>query len=123
MIDHVMIGGKRIEVIQDPELVEYGTFDPDSWEIRIGPSARANPIETLKHEMIHACFAVAGLSHIRRFEEEAIVRCLENLLFPALEQLEKIMSHGQLRTNPKLDQSQSERAESPDCQEPWNQGR
>jgi hypothetical protein len=86
--DHITVGGKRIEVIEDPDLAEYGTFDPDSWEIRIGSSSRANPMETLRHEMIHACFAVAGLSHLRRFEEEAIVRCLENLLFPALEQLE-----------------------------------
>jgi hypothetical protein len=118
MNDHITIGGKRIEIIHDPDLVEYGTFDADAWEIRIGPSARANPIETLRHEMVHACFAVAGLSHLRRFEEEVIVRCLENLLFPALEQLETIMSHGQLRTNPKLDQPQSERTESPDCQKP-----
>ena len=85
--DHVIIGGKRIEVIEDPDLVEYGTFDPDEWTIRIGPSEKVDRLETLRHEMIHACFAVAGISHLRRFEEEAVVRCLDNLLFPALEQL------------------------------------
>lgn len=93
--DHVIIGGKRIEVIEDPDLVEYGTFNPDDWTIRIGPSARCNPLETLRHEMTHAAFAVAGISHLRRFEEEAIVRCLENLLFPALEQLHHHEDKGQ----------------------------
>lgn len=86
--DHVTIGGKRIEVIEDPDLAEYGTFSPDEWVIRLGPSARVNQFETLRHEMIHACFAISGMSHLRRFEEEAIVRCLENLLFPALECLQ-----------------------------------
>lgn len=85
--DHVIIGGKRIEVIEDPELSDYGSFNADEWTIRIGPSERMDRHETLRHEMIHAAFAVAGLSHLRKFEEEAIVRCLDNLLFPALEQL------------------------------------
>jgi hypothetical protein len=86
--DHVTIGGKRIEVIEDPDLAEYGTFSPDEWIIRLGPSAKVNPLETLRHEMIHACFAVSGLSHLKRFEEEVVVRCLDNLLFPALESLQ-----------------------------------
>jgi len=85
--NHVTIGGKRIEVIEDLDLAEYGTFSSDEWIIRLGPSAKINPLETLRHEMIHACFAVAGLSHLKRFEEEAVVRCLDNLLFPALESL------------------------------------
>ncbi len=92
---YVIIGGKRIAVIQDPDLVEYGTFVPDEWAIRIGPSERMAPLETLRHEMIHACFAIAGLSHLRRFEEEAIVRCLENLLFPALELLPAYANQGE----------------------------
>ena len=92
--DHIIIGGKRIEVIEDPDLVEYGTFDPDGWEIRLGPSAKVNPLDTLRHEMIHAAFAVAGISHLRRFEEEAVVRCLDNLLFPALEQLRPYEDQG-----------------------------
>jgi hypothetical protein len=86
--DHVIIGGRRIEVIEDLDLAEYGTFSPDEWVIRLGPSSRVNQFETLRHEMIHACFAISGMSHLRRFEEEAIVRCLENLLFPALECLQ-----------------------------------
>lgn len=90
--DHVVIGGKRIEVIEDPDCVEYGTFSPDEWIIRLGPSAKVSPLETLRHEMIHAAFAVAGISHLRRFEEEAVVRCLDNILFPALPQLRSFES-------------------------------
>ena len=95
---HITIGGKRIEVIEDLDLAEYGTFSPDEWVIHIGLSARANPLETLRHEMIHACFAIAGISHLRRFEEEAVVRCLDNLLFPALAQLRPYEDQGQGHT-------------------------
>ena len=39
--------------------------------------------ETVRHEMIHASLALSGLDHLERFEEEAIVRCIDSIFFPA----------------------------------------
>lgn len=45
--------------------------------------------ETLRHEMIHAAFAISGLGYCERYEEEAIVRCMDEIFFPAWERTSK----------------------------------
>ena len=45
--------------------------------------------ETVRHEMLHASLAMAGLDHLERFEEEAIVRCMDCIFFPAWERFLK----------------------------------
>jgi hypothetical protein len=39
--------------------------------------------------MMHAAFSIAGISHSKTFEdmEECVVRCLENIFFPAYERM------------------------------------
>jgi len=32
---------------------------------------------------MHAALEIAGISHMRRYDEEPIVRAIENLFFPA----------------------------------------
>jgi len=44
-------------------------------------------LETLNHEMMHAAFEVSGVSHLKHYEEECIVRCLENIHKPAWSKL------------------------------------
>ncbi|MAO74696.1 MAG: hypothetical protein CL699_00060 [Chloroflexi bacterium] len=41
--------------------------------------------DTIRHEMIHAALAMSGLDHLEHFEEEAVVRCMEEIFFPAYE--------------------------------------
>lgn len=38
---------------------------------------------TVRHEMLHAALALSGLDHLERFEEEAIVKCMDSIFFPA----------------------------------------
>ena len=45
--------------------------------------------ETVRHEMLHAALALAGLDHLERFEEEAIVKCMDCIFFPAWERFLK----------------------------------
>jgi hypothetical protein len=42
---------------------------------------------TLRHEMIHAALAISGISYLKKYEEEPIVRAIENLFFPAWDRL------------------------------------
>ena len=36
---------------------------------------------TVRHEMLHACFAFSGLDRLETFAEESVVVCLEELFF------------------------------------------
>ena len=45
--------------------------------------------ETVRHEMIHAALALSGLDHLEGFEEEAIVKCMDTIFFPAWERFLK----------------------------------
>ena len=44
---------------------------------------------TLKHELLHAVFHMSGIAFMERFEEEAIVRVVENCYLPLLEEVDK----------------------------------
>jgi hypothetical protein len=49
-------------------------------------------IETLRHEMVHAALDIGGISHIKNYEEEAIVRCLDTIFHGAWEQVRKSLT-------------------------------
>ena len=46
-------------------------------------------IDTIRHEMIHAALGISGLAFCEAYEEEAIVRCMDELFFPAWERFLK----------------------------------
>tara|TARA_A100001037_G_scaffold74190_1_gene66420 strand:+ start:1700 stop:1999 length:300 start_codon:yes stop_codon:yes gene_type:complete len=46
-------------------------------------------LETIRHEMIHAALGISGLAYCEAYEEEAIVRCMDEIFFPAWERLLK----------------------------------
>lgn len=80
-----MIGGAewrvKWEKVSDDD---YGECIPEERLIRINPDKPADTFEaTLFHEKLHAALAMSGLSTLLSDEtEEAIVLCLENLVFP-----------------------------------------
>lgn len=39
--------------------------------------------ETLRHEMLHAALDIAGISYMKHYDEETIVRCIDNIFHPA----------------------------------------
>ena len=85
----VSIGGQEVEILVEENLAEYGNFCLDDMRITLR-SADADIMEsTLRHEMMHAAFSIAGISHSKTFEdmEECVVRCLENIFFPAWERV------------------------------------
>ena len=46
-------------------------------------------LETIRHEMIHAALGISGLAFCEAYEEEAIVRCMDEIFFPAWERFLK----------------------------------
>lgn len=92
----VTIGGKKIAVKIDAAMESWGEYHSDKAEIRLAVRCLGNHAalrETLRHEMVHAALDIAGLTYLKNFEEEAIVRCLDQIFHPAWDivnkQLEK----------------------------------
>jgi hypothetical protein len=89
----VTIGGIAFAV-KRMKMETYGEMDFDARKIHISSDIKddAMIIDTLKHEMLHATLAVGGHSWAKVYDEECIVRCIENIFFPAWDNLVK--KHG-----------------------------
>jgi len=81
---HIFIGGLKFEIVRE-NIHEYGLMRFDERQIVISTSVTETDVfmSTLRHEMMHAALQVAGISHMRRYEEEPIVRAFDNIFFPA----------------------------------------
>jgi hypothetical protein len=84
-----MIGSTKIAVVvADQE--DWGTFCGDAKKITISTKALEEGLflTTLMHEMIHAVFFVSGITWVlEQNMEEAVVRAIENMYFPAVASL------------------------------------
>ena len=87
-ITQIEIGGIKFSVIRE-HINEYGLMRFDEREIVISSTITDAEcfMTTLRHEMIHAALAIAGISYLKKYEEEPIVRAIENLFFPAWDRL------------------------------------
>jgi hypothetical protein len=90
-ISHITIGGTKITVkVVDQE--EWGNFYGDAKTITISKRAIQEGIfmQTLLHEMLHAAFFVSGITWaFDQNMEEAVVRAIENIYFPAVASMEQ----------------------------------
>ena len=88
----ITIGGRTIAIRIDPNLEAWGEYHADDAEIVLSSrtlTKQSSLRETLRHEMMHAALDITGLSYLERFEEEAVVRCIENIFHPAWEKVRK----------------------------------
>ena len=95
---HIFIGGLKFEIVRE-NIHEYGLMRFDERQIVISSNV-TDPcvfMSTLRHEMIHAALEIAGISHMRRYDEEPIVRALENILFPALDSITQQLTLTQIQ--------------------------
>lgn len=87
----VVIGGKRVRIVVEKlDDESYGQCAFDGMKITLSPSTATNTRllrDTLRHEMIHSALKISGVSFSERYEEEVIVRCLENIFFPAWDRI------------------------------------
>lgn len=78
MIKEVRAGGRRARVIWrrgkiDPGSETFGSYEPDTNEIRIGPhQTPRTERETFLHEVLHQQFHYAGIVLPRGMEETVI---------------------------------------------------
>jgi len=86
----VVIAGQRIK-IQKTELDDcYGQYLHEKRTIQLNSKLPEDEIiPTLRHEMLHAAFHISGISFCETFEEEACIRCIDEVFFPAYERILK----------------------------------
>lgn len=85
----VMIGGIRFAIVcQKIDEGDYGRMIFDERKIVISTIclSKAQLLrETLRHEILHAALHVSGVSFLERYDEEALVRAMDHIFFPAWE--------------------------------------
>ena len=91
----ITIGGVRVRIrlsdLADDDC--YGTYSHRRKLIEIDKTLTGNDLhDTIRHEMLHAALSISGLSFAQAsFEdmEEAIIRCMDEIYFPAWERFLK----------------------------------
>jgi len=85
--NHVMIGGQKFRIIVGTlENGDFGRMYFDERKIVISSACLSKSSilrETLRHEVLHAALHISGVSFLERYEEETVVRAIENIYFPA----------------------------------------
>jgi hypothetical protein len=92
MFKSVHIAGYRIPVkVKDLEDT-YGQYVPDSKVIELDRKTVQNPKllkDTLRHEMIEAALFLSGVAYSDTYNQEPIVRALDELFWPAWDKVSK----------------------------------
>ena len=83
-LSSVEVLGKKIRVIYE-DMDDWGECSTDDKFIKINKKCLKNPDQhwwTLVHEVTHIIFEMSGVAYMERNDEEAYVRCVENLVIP-----------------------------------------
>ena len=90
----VTIAGRRIKlVVEEFKGIDSDTFgeyfhDDKLIQINTGLDDKV-ALEPLRHEMMEAALLISGVGFSERYEQEAVVRCMEEIFFPAWETILK----------------------------------
>jgi len=84
----VDIAGSKVKVEVCPfkgsNCDDFGEYCHDERLIRINSKLSSrDTINTLRHEMMEAALLISGVGFSERYEQEAVVRCMEDIFFPA----------------------------------------
>ena len=88
------IAGRRIKlVVEEFKGIDSDTFgeyfhDDKLIQINTGLDDKV-ALEPLRHEMMEAALLISGVGFSERYEQEAVVRCMEEIFFPAWETILK----------------------------------
>jgi len=92
----VLIGGIVFRILVK-RMESWGEMHFEEREIHISEKALSTQkilLDTLMHEMLHASLSVSGISWCDKYEEEAIVRSIENIFFPAFDSIKTKITNG-----------------------------
>ena len=84
----ITIGGQKVKVklqsFNDYDGYTFGQYFHDNKIIQLNPDqSDKNLVITLRHEMMEAALLISGVGFSDNYEQEAVVRCMEEIFFPA----------------------------------------
>lgn len=85
----ISIAGHRVKLHVVPlsgEDPPYGLYFHDKKLIQINKKLKGKMLlDTIRHEMMEASLLLSGVGFLEAYEQEAVVRCMEEIFFPAWE--------------------------------------
>lgn len=86
----VVIAGQKIKVkvesFKDYDSYTFGQYFHDDKLIQLNTGlSDKTKIDTLRHEMMEASLLISGVGFSDNYEQEAIIRCMEEIFFPSWE--------------------------------------
>lgn len=87
----VTIGGRKLRVKLVPMEDAWGQYLHDEGTILLNRALVNTPVilaATLRHELMEAALFIGGVAWMERYEQEPVVRAMEELFFPAWERIE-----------------------------------
>lgn len=85
----VKIAGQRVKIKVGKLEDAYGQYEHDNRVIWISNTIKDNRviITTLRHEILEASLLISGVGWLEKYDQEAIVRCVDEIFWTAWESL------------------------------------
>lgn len=87
------IAGQEIKInVREFDGELFGQFRFDAKTIDVDVKAAADKkvfMETMRHEIFEACLLLGGTGWCEKMETEAVVRCYDELCYPAIKRLKR----------------------------------
>jgi hypothetical protein len=85
----VKIAGQRIKIKVGKLEESYGQYEHENRIIWISNTLKdeRSILTTLRHEMLEASLLISGVGWLEKYDQEAIVRCVDEIFWPAWESL------------------------------------
>jgi hypothetical protein len=85
----VKIAGQRIKIKKGKLEDAYGQYEHEGRVIWISNTLKGDReiITTLRHEILEASLLISGVGWLEKYDQEPIVRCVDEVFWPAWESL------------------------------------
>ena len=85
----VKIAGQRVKIKVGKLEEAYGQYEHETRIIWISNTLKDERVilTTLRHEMLEASLLISGVGWLEKYDQEAIVRCADEIFWPAWESL------------------------------------
>jgi hypothetical protein len=85
----IKIAGQNVKIRVGKLENAYGQYEHDSKTIWISDLIKNDKVkkETLRHEMMEASLLLSGVGWMQNYDQESVVRCMEEIFFPAWDKL------------------------------------
>jgi|TARA_R110001632_G_scaffold82052_1_gene182284 hypothetical protein len=88
----VRVAGQVVKILREDlsEVGLFGYYSHDRKVIILDKELKDEVLlNTLRHELMEASLCISGVGFCETFEQEAVVRCMDEVFFPAYERLLK----------------------------------